>query len=485
LRRAVAVPLALVLLGTAGYAVADVADVAPGILTRDRPPQPTPAAGSTASPTWVPLPTPTGSAPPSSGPSAGAGSAPGAAGPAPSAAGLAAALAGPLADPALGSVGVSIRDGVSGTEIWSRSADRPRTPASTAKLLSALAVTRTLDMSDTMTTSVVAGSSPREVVLVAGGDMLLGSGAGRPGVLGRAGLADLADAVAAALTARGTGAVTLRLDLGYAAGPAVPPTWKPADVAAGFAGPVSMLALADSRPEPGRPAPADPPAEVGRRLAALLTERGHRATLAPRSSWATRAPAGAAVLGSVESAPYRDVLALALDDSDNALTENLVRQAMTARGLPTAPPGGPAAFVTAEVRAAGVDTTGMVLTDASGLSPGQRASAATLSQVLGLAVRATPSGLRGAVAALPVAGLTGTLADRFDAPGTRAVAGIPRAKTGTLTGASGLAGTTVDADGHPLAFVVLADDVPPSEGTLEARAALDRVAAALTRCGCR
>ncbi|HYN30753.1 MAG TPA: D-alanyl-D-alanine carboxypeptidase [Dermatophilaceae bacterium] len=483
MRRAVAVPLALVLLGTTGYAVADVLDVAPGILTRDGPPQPTPTPGGTASPTWLALPTPTApaSAPAPSRSATATGPAPGA----PSASGLAAALAGPLADPALGSVGISVRDAVTGAEIWSRSADRPRTPASTAKLLSALAVTRTLDPADAMTTSVVAGSRAGEVVLVAGGDTLLASGGGRPGVAGRAGLADLAEQVATRLTAQGVGAVTLRLDLGYAAGPPVPDTWKPADVGAGFARAVTMLALADSRPEPGRPSPADPAAEVGRRLAALLTERGHRTTLAPASSWATPAPSGAAVLGTVGSAPYGDVLALALDDSDNALTENLVRQAMAARGVPTARQGGSADFVTAEVRAAGVVTTGMVLKDASGLSPGQRVSARTLSSVLGLAAAGTPPGLRGAVAALPVAGLTGTLADRFDEVGTRAVAGIPRAKSGTLTGASGLAGTTVDADGHPLTFVVLADDLPPARGTLEARAALDRVAAALTRCGCR
>jgi D-alanyl-D-alanine carboxypeptidase/D-alanyl-D-alanine-endopeptidase (penicillin-binding protein 4) len=472
LRRAVALPLALVLLGATGYAVADVADVVPGIVTRDRPPAPTATPGSTASPTWLPLPRPTATA--ATAPAPGA----------PTAAGLAAALSGPLSDPALGSVGISVRDGVTGAELWARSPARPRTPASTAKLLAALAVTRTLDMGDTMTTSVVAGSRPGEVVLVAGGDTLLASGAGRPGTAGRAGLADLADQVAAALTASGVGAVTLRTDLRYAAGPAYPDTWPRGDVAAGFTRAVTMLALADSRPEPGRPAPVDPAREAAQRLAALLTERGHRATLAPGAPAAGGA-GEPTVLGTVRSAPYADVLALALDDSDNALTENLVRQAMADAGVPTAGQGGTAAFVTAQARAAGLDTTGMVLEDASGLSPGQRVSVRTLSQVLRLAVEGTPPGLRDAVAALPVAGLTGTLADRFDAAGTRGVAGIPRAKTGTLTGASGLAGTTVDARGHPLAFVVLADDVPASEGTLEARAALDRIAAALTRCGCR
>lgn len=474
MRRAVGVVTALVLAGAASYAAADVLDVAPGVLTRDAPVAPPPVPGSTATPSWLPLPSPAVAR--ITHPQA----------PAPTKDALAARLDPLLKDPALGrSVGASARDGVSGAVLYARSATRARTPASTAKLLSALAVTTALDPTGRMTTRAVAGEKG-EVVLVAGGDTMLAEGGGRRGVEGRAGLADLADQTAEALTARGVKKVSLRLDLGYAAGPRYPAGWNPADVAAGFTQGVAMVGLAGQRPEPGKPSPRVPEVEVAERFADLLAERGHPTSTTPRSTWSKPAPRGATVLGQVRSAPYRDVLALALADSDNALTENLVRQAMAAQGLPTAKQGAPAAFVTETLRAAGVDTTGMVLKDASGLAAGQRVSAATLSAVLALAVSGGPDGFRAAVADLPVAGLTGSLADRFDGPVTVEVAGIPRAKTGTLTGVSALAGSTVDADGYPLTYVVIADEVPASgTGTLGARAALDRFVTGLTTCGCR
>ncbi len=477
MRRAVVTGVTCLLVGGVGYAAADVVDLAPGILTRDGAPvaPPTPTGSPSASPTWAAL--PRASAPPAPATTAA---------PAPSTAGLTRALAGPSTDPWLGpSVGISVRDGLTGTELYAVDPDTPRAPASTTKLLSAFAVVRSVDLDDRMSTRVVAGDTPGEIVLVAGGDTMIGDGASNPdAVAGRAGLATLADEVAAALTARGVAAVTLRVDATYAAGPRFPARWKAIDAREGFTQGVAMLGLASQRPRIGTPSVAVAEDSVAAALGALLGRRGVRTTVTPLSGHGTPAPAGAEELGAVESATFRQVLDVAMNVSDDALTENLVRQAMVSAGRSPAALMAPPNFVRETLAAAGVSTRGMATLDTSGLAYGQLVSTSTISEVLALATSGREPDLQAAVAKLPVAGLTGTLSDRYRSAKTRSVAGIPRAKTGTLTGISSLAGTTVTAEGRLLTFTILADRVPPSSGTLGARAALDRFVTALTQCGC-
>ena len=481
--RRVMVASVVALVAVTGYAAADVFDVVPGILTLDRPAgdpnaNPTSTASGVASPA---VPEPAATVDPLLTDS-------GAGAPAPTRAGLARALTTASGDSTLkGFTGISVLDGITGVQLWGLSPSTPRVPASTQKLMAALAVADGLDSEQRMTTSVVAAPGSDDLVLVVGGDMLLASGAGDPAaVAGRAGLGDLAAQVAASLAPSGRTRVRLRLDLSYAPGPRYPSTWRLQDVQIGFAQAVVMAGLASQLPRTRHPSPLRPEREVAAAFRKQLAARGVSATLLPESTWSAAAPAGARGLGHVESATYADVLHFTLDRSENSLTENLTRQAAFAAGRPTTHQGDNARFIRERLTAHGVTTAGLVITDASGLSPGQRATPATLAGVLRLATSHAVPELRRSVAGLPISGLTGTLAGRFSAPATRGVAGVPRAKTGTLAGGSGLAGTTVDADGRPLTFVVLIDNRRQDyEGTLRARAALDRIVATLTRCGCR
>mgnify|MGYP003335270842 CR=1 FL=1 len=123
--------------------------------------------------------------------------------------------------------------------------------------------------------------------------------------------------------------------------------------------------------------------------------------------------------------------------------------------------------------------------DGSGLSRQGLIGPATFVGLLQAAAAApSASPLRDLFDGLPVAGFTGTLAYRFGEipPAGR---GTVRAKTGTLTGVSAMAGLGTDAEGTPFVFVLIADRIRTDPvGTAEARAALDRAAAALARCDC-
>ncbi len=468
----------LCLVAAGGYVAADVLDVAPGVLTLDRPaPVPTPTVSGTPAPVLLP----------SAGPDDPVLTATGDGAPAPTAEGLARAVREASDDEALdGALGVSVRDGVTGAELWGLEAEEPRVPASTAKLLAAVAVADTLDLQQRIPTAVVAEPGSSDLVLVARGDMLLAADEGDPdAVVGRAGLGDLAGQVVPVLRASGRTEVTLRLDLSFAPGPRVPPTWNPNDVRDGFAGPVVMTGLASRRATPARPAPDDPEVLVAKAFVARLADRGVSARLRPLKTWSTPAAEDSEELGVVESATYGELCDHAIDVSDNALAESLVRQAAATVGAPTQGSGANGAFIRSRLEADAIPTPGLVLTDASGLSPDQRVAPVTLSAVLARAVE-TSGPLRGLVAGLPVSGLDGTLGGRFTTDATEDVVGVPRAKTGTLRAGSSLAGTTVTADGRPLLFAVQVDGFPrTSAGTLRARAALDRIVAAITRCGCR
>ena len=70
-------------------------------------------------------------------------------------------------------VSAQVVDVATGDVLLDQDANDPATPASTAKLLTAVAALTTLDPSDTLETTVVAGATPGEVVLVGGGDVTL------------------------------------------------------------------------------------------------------------------------------------------------------------------------------------------------------------------------------------------------------------------------------------------------------------------------
>lgn len=408
--------------------------------------------------------------------------------PVPAAAALDRVLGPLIAAEVLGSgVSVDVLDPETGQHLLTQGSSTARTPASTSKLLTAAAALTALGPQSTLATTTVTGADAGQVVLVGGGDVMLATGSGDPDLVnGRAGLGELARQTAAALRSQGRTSVSLRLDDRLFSGPDRSPRWSASDVGDGYVAPIQALEVDAGRVAAGHYAQrsADPGLAAARSFAEQLTGRGIKVsgTVRRGSAPAAAADAGeAAVLGRVESAPIAGLVEYALTESDNTVAEALGRLVAINAGKPGSfATAGPS--VLAEVSGIGVPVTGAVLTDTSGLGGGSRVPAATLTSVLALATGDKQPQLRALLSGLPIAAVSGTLLDRFADSRQRAATGVVRAKTGTLTGVSSLAGTVVDSDGRLLVFAAMADEVT---STVPARTALDRLASTLAACGCR
>ena len=220
----------------------------------------------------------------------------------------------------------------------------------------------------------------------------------------------------------------------------------------------------------------DPAIQAARMFAKYLKKAGVGVT----GLSAATAPSTAKEIARVQSPPVGELVERMLTDSSNNYGEALAHLVGGATGDGASFKGGAAAVV-ATARKMGLPTEGLVIVDGSGLSRRDRVPVATYAALLLNTVLATDPFLTSISSGLPVAGATGTLADRFRHGSTAAAAGYVRAKTGTLTGVVGLAGTVKDRDGRVLVFVILANSVPSVIG---ARNSVDLFAADLAKCGC-
>jgi D-alanyl-D-alanine carboxypeptidase/D-alanyl-D-alanine-endopeptidase (penicillin-binding protein 4) len=379
-----------------------------------------------------------------------------------------------VAAPALGSgVSAQVVDVATGEALYALDPTSPSTPASTAKLLTAVATLTTLDPAATLTTTVVQGASPGEVVLVGGGDVTLSRTSPSQTYPGAPTVADLAEQVVAALPA-GTQVTGVVVDSSLYTGPLTAAGWGTGDAPSSYAAPVTATAVDGARVQPGSETRSGQPGlDAGSALADALGAPAATVTLG-------EAPEGAETLATVESAPVARLVEQMLSLSDNMLAETLARQVALERGEPASFEGGARAVLGA-LDDAGVDLTGVTLSDGSGLSRQDQVPAGLLAGLVAGAADGSLDSAGAVLSGLPVAGYDGTLADRGDADPETAP-GTVRAKTGTLNGVHALAGTVVTLDGRLLAFAVLADAATGGEPAAED--ALDEIAAELARCGC-
>ena len=400
-------------------------------------------------------------------------------GPAPTRSGVSAVLDPLVAAGGLGTLSGQVVDPTTGEVLWQRDPGAALVPGSTTKLLTCAAALLALDHQAQLHTTVLAGSEPGTVVLVGGGDPTLS--ATDPGtVTVYPGAARLDDLVAQVQAAALGPVQRVLVDVHRYVGDPMAPSWLPADVPGGYIAPIEPVMLDGAR--------ADPTEEVSPRAAepatAAAAELARRLGADPDTIALGSAPPGAAVLGVVWSPPVEELVATTLSKSDNVLAEVLAREVARAIGVQPSFSGATQAVLSV-LGEHGFDVSRVTLMDGSGLSAQDAVPARLLTDLLRAAADPDESqrrtaALRPMLVGLPVAGSSGTLAERYTGP-TADGRGWVRAKTGTLNGVNSLAGTVLDAEGRVLVFALLSNGPSP----VAVRPRLDALAATLRSCGCR
>jgi serine-type D-Ala-D-Ala carboxypeptidase/endopeptidase (penicillin-binding protein 4) len=225
----------------------------------------------------------------------------------PTSSGLRSALAGPLSAPALGpQVSVLVADSATGRVLLSENGAQLATPASTAKLATALAALEVLGGGARFTTRVVSGAGPGSIILVGGGDPTLAVNQfPAQDYPGPATLASLAASTARVLKSAARTTVSLGYDASLYTGPGLAPGWPGDYVSAGDVTPIVSLEVDQGRLTPAgvpedsddpynlRARASDPaPSSVANEASAMAAGTDARARRVYVSSESTGSPAG-------------------------------------------------------------------------------------------------------------------------------------------------------------------------------------------------
>lgn len=333
-------------------------------------------------------------------------------------------------------------------------------PASVQKLVVGATALEVLGPGFRFTTSVTGTVGPDgvvdgDLVLVGGGDPVLSTDwwptsqrqSEPPIHVTR--LEELADEVVAAGVTRVTGRVVgdgSRYDDQYFI-----ESWGD-DIRVVEAGPIDALLVNDGWTTTSVDDVADDPALGAAELfTELLRDRGVRVG---RGAAAETMPFGDEI-ASVQSQPLSAIVQEMLLTSDDNTAEMLVKEIgaeVSGSGTTTA---GIEAIV-GQLMTWGVSIDGLLMKDGSGLSRDNRITCATLQSVLEQSGADDPLG-----AALPVAGVSGTLADVFVGS---SIEGRMRAKTGTLTDVKSLAGYVPVVGGGTIEFTLIQNEPGVDQG---------------------
>ncbi|MBO9534955.1 MAG: D-alanyl-D-alanine carboxypeptidase/D-alanyl-D-alanine-endopeptidase [Solirubrobacteraceae bacterium] len=354
-----------------------------------------------------------------------------------------------------GSTSVFIREAATQTVLGSRTPSTRRIPASVTKLFTTSTALLQDGPTATLATELRAsGEIDADGVLQ--GDLIV-KGAGDPS-FSTAGVDALAEAAKDAGIVRIAG--TLRADLGtWTTQQGTPLTRGRYNGEIG--GRLGALVVARGF---ASASVTDPSRQVLVRLRDALKAGGLKGNVTFGS--ALRTSTGSTLLGTVKSPTIFQLISATNQPSDNFYAEELLRGVGARHGAGGTTAAG-LAVERAHLRTLGVNAR---LVDGSGLARGNRVAPSSIVRLLDQMASRTEGGQFRA--SLALAGATGTLASRMR--GT-AASGRCRAKTGTLSNVSALAGWCTTMGGRNVAFAILQNKV----NVATARSRQDAIAATI------
>lgn len=377
-----------------------------------------------------------------------------------------------------------------GKEIASANATTPREPASTLKTLTALAASEKLDMRSTLDTAVYLGDiagKTAAITLRGNGDMMLQTGASDPKhVNGRAGLQTLVNKTVTALKKQGISSVRIGYDDSLLGTKRTPSDMRDSMISGGNFTPVASMAIDEGKQWGTSTKPTNPDAL----LTWLPTRTKEPAKLTAQAFAQQMQAAGMTVegdvsetalpdsvlkdskakLATVSSAQLWELLRFSLQQSDNTYAELFGRLVALKTGQENSPSGAVAA-VMKNLQSNNIDTTGLHLSDCSGLSDNSKLTATALIQTQ---EKYLSTANAAAFEGLAVSGFSGTALERsFD----RNVDGLVRLKTGSLNKTTSMTGSVVRANGGIVFFAVIVNN---PTNMWSARQAVDAFVGSLT-----
>ncbi|MGO4343509.1 D-alanyl-D-alanine carboxypeptidase/D-alanyl-D-alanine-endopeptidase [Pedococcus sp. 2YAF34] len=349
-------------------------------------------------------------------------------------------------------------DLATGRAVWSRSTTTTRLPASNEKLITAYVAMKSLGGGATLTTSVLQGSRYKSSVYLKGvGDPTLTS----------ARLKTMASTVASTYKAQGITAVKVFVDDSLFPAPTNATGWKaewvPSEVAPVRALVVDQVNVMDTS------------VNAGYVLANQLRSYGLTVNGVGRAVVET----GSTTVAGSTSPSVGSMVQAMLNLSQNDYAEALFRLAALKRGF-AGDWTGARANALQVLQRYGVYTKGLVFYDGSGLSRSDRMPVTTaLYLVKKMRTQPDVNSVVFASPGMPVAGVSGTLENRFTTAPTSCARSIVRAKTGSLDDVVTLSGIAQGKDGRERLFSLL---VNANTATAGARAAVDALTATATGC---